>query len=204
MDRITFVTGNANKLAEVEHILGPSVSLRSQAIDLPETQGTINEVARAKCLAAAEIVGGPVLTEDTSLHFRALSPQATDDRGSELPGPYIKWFLRDLGLDGLNTMLAGFDDKRAVAICTFAYCEGPSSFNGVQHPVLLFRGECEGNIVRSRGSTAFGWDAIFECPELDNKTFGEATKQEKATVSHRYRALAKLREHLEAQTQNSH
>ena len=170
---------------------------------MPETQGTIDEVATAKCLAAAKIVRGPVLTEDTSLHFRALSPQASSDRGSELPGPYIKWFLRDLGLDGLNTLLAGFEDKRAVAICTFAYSEGPSSSGEAEPPVLLFRGECEGRVVRPRGSTAFGWDAIFECPELGDQTFGEATKQEKATVSHRYRALAKLREHLETQAQSS-
>ena len=28
-----------------------------------------------------------------------------------LPGVYIKWFLEKLGHDGLNAMLAGFEDK---------------------------------------------------------------------------------------------
>lgn len=33
MEGITFVTGNAKKLAEVNHILGPSITLRSRSID---------------------------------------------------------------------------------------------------------------------------------------------------------------------------
>ena len=33
MDDITFVTGNKNKLAEVNQILGPSIVLRSQSLD---------------------------------------------------------------------------------------------------------------------------------------------------------------------------
>ena len=35
--------------------------------------------------------GGPVITEDTSLCFAALNG---------LPGPYIKFFWRELGLEG--------------------------------------------------------------------------------------------------------
>jgi len=41
-----------------------------------------------------------------------------------LPGPYIKWFLEKLGHDGLNRMLAGFDDAGAYAQCIFAYTPG--------------------------------------------------------------------------------
>jgi len=32
-----------------------------------------------------------------------------------LPGPYIKWFLEELGHEGLNKMLAGFGDYSAYA-----------------------------------------------------------------------------------------
>ena len=42
------------------------------------------------------------MVEDTSLCFNAYQG---------LPGPYIKWFLQKLGHDGLNRMLAGFEDK---------------------------------------------------------------------------------------------
>ncbi len=60
---LNFITGNANKLKEVQSILATtSVELRSQNLDLPELQGTIEEITRDKCLRAAEIVGGSSLT----------------------------------------------------------------------------------------------------------------------------------------------
>jgi len=36
-----------------------------------------------------------------------------------------KWFLKALGVQQFHKLLAGFDDKSAQAVCTFAYCEGP-------------------------------------------------------------------------------
>lgn len=45
-----------------------------------------------------------------------------------------KWFLRDLGNDGLNRLLAGFPDKSAEAVCTFALSHGPG------HDPILFQG----------------------------------------------------------------
>lgn len=54
---LNFITGNANKLAEVKAILGDSVELKSQALDLIEIQGTVEEVTIDKCRRAADIVG---------------------------------------------------------------------------------------------------------------------------------------------------
>jgi inosine triphosphate pyrophosphatase len=53
---LNFITGNQNKLAEVRAILGNSVDLQSQSVDLPELQGTIEEISRDKCVRAAEQV----------------------------------------------------------------------------------------------------------------------------------------------------
>lgn len=54
---LNFITGNANKLREVQSILSATpIELRSQNVDVPELQGTIEEISRAKCSAAAEIV----------------------------------------------------------------------------------------------------------------------------------------------------
>lgn len=78
---LNFITGNPNKLAEVKAILADTaVDLQSKSIDLPELQGTIEEISRDKCLRAAEVVNGPVLVEDTCLSFNAMG---------ELPGPYM-------------------------------------------------------------------------------------------------------------------
>ncbi|EAW12466.1 non-canonical purine NTP pyrophosphatase [Aspergillus clavatus NRRL 1] len=174
ISNLNFITGNKNKLAEVRAILGNVVVVESQAIDVPEIQGTIEEIAKEKSRRAAEVVGGPVLTEDTALEFRALKG---------LPGPYIKDFLGALGLEGLNKMLDSFEDKTAEAVCTFAFCRGPGE------APMLFQGRTEGKIVRARGPSTFGWDPIFE---YNGKTYAEMAKEEKNQVSHRSKALAKL------------
>ncbi|MCJ1368354.1 nucleoside triphosphate pyrophosphohydrolase ham1 [Acarospora aff. strigata] len=175
---LNFITGNKNKLAEVKAILGDTVTLRSQSLDLVEIQGTIEEISTDKCRRAAEMVGGPVLVEDTCLCFDALK---------ELPGPYIKWFLEKLGHEGLNNLLVAYPDKSAQALCTFAYSPGTG------HDPIIFQGRTTGKIVPARGPTNFGWDAIFE---YDGKTFAEMDKVEKNKISHRFKALGKLREWL--------
>jgi inosine triphosphate pyrophosphatase len=86
---LTFVTGNANKLKEFQGIVGDSIPVVSQSIDVPEFQGEPDYISKEKCLYAAKIVQGPVITEDTCLCFNAMKG---------LPGPYIKWFVKKLGL----------------------------------------------------------------------------------------------------------
>ena len=132
---LNFITGNKNKLAEVVTILDGIVELRSEALDLLEIQGTIEEVSLAKCKQAAEQIQGPVLVEDTCLIFNALSQPGDDAQATQLPGPYIKWFLKSMGVEGLPKLLAAFDDKSAQAVCTFAYSEGPG------HAPVLFEGK---------------------------------------------------------------
>ncbi len=134
---------------------------------VPEVQGSTQEVAIAKCRRAAELLGRPCITEDTALCFQALNG---------LPGPYIKYFLKELGHDGmsyvscfvpslelfrsrspgLNKLLVGFDTTAAWALCTFAYSAGPG------HEPILFEGRTDGNIVPARGPSSFGWDPCFE------------------------------------------
>jgi inosine triphosphate pyrophosphatase len=182
--RFTFVTGNAKKLAEVVAIIGTEHSHRfvidSVALDLPELQGEPEDVSREKCRMAAQQIEGPVLVEDTSLCFHALGG---------LPGVYIKWFLAKLGLDGLNRMLAGFDDRRAYAQCIFSL-----SMDAQSEPVQ-FIGRTDGKIVPARGDAHFGWDPIFE-PDGFGQTYAEMDKAVKNGISHRFRALDKVRDHL--------
>ncbi|KAA1136789.1 nucleoside triphosphate pyrophosphohydrolase ham1 [Puccinia graminis f. sp. tritici] len=69
--KLVFVTGNANKLREVKKILSTDVSsedslkieVDSKALDLPEVQGSTQDVAREKSRAAAKLIGGPCITE---------------------------------------------------------------------------------------------------------------------------------------------
>ena len=189
---ITFVTGNKNKLAEVQRLLSTSASdltITNTKLDLPELQGSPQEIAREKCKVASELLpkGTPVFTEDTCLCFRALNG---------LPGPYIKWFLDDLGHNGLNKLLAGFDgDTRAYAMTIISYSPGDGS------DIQLFEGKTEGNIVQARGSLDFGWDPIFQPTEDEQgngvpKTYAEMSKDEKNKISHRGRAFHEFSQYL--------
>ncbi|KAG2427656.1 hypothetical protein HXX76_012305 [Chlamydomonas incerta] len=182
--KIHFATGNKKKLEEVNAILAAGAELPFEVVaaklDLPELQGEPEEISKEKCRMAAKMVGGAVMVEDTSLCFNALHG---------LPGPYIKWFLEKLGHDGLNRMLAGFEDKSAYAQCIFSYTPGPDT------EPIVFVGRTEGRIVQARGPTDFGWDPVF-LPDGFNETYAEMDKTTKNTISHRYRSLDKLRAYL--------
>ncbi|XP_075910706.1 inosine triphosphate pyrophosphatase isoform X2 [Petromyzon marinus] len=181
---ITFVTGNQNKLREVVQILGDSFpyELIAKKIDLPEHQGEPDDISEQKCKEAARQVEGAVLVEDTCLCFDALGG---------LPGPYIKWFLDKLKPEGLHRLLAGFEDKGARAVCTFAYSPG----RALGSPVLLFRGETHGKIVEPKGPRDFGWDPCFQ-PDGFDKTYAELPKEVKNSISHRSLALRRMADHF--------
>lgn len=188
---VVFVTGNKKKLEEVVSILSVDqelpFTLSSMKIDLPELQGEPEDISKEKCRLASLEVAGPVIVEDTSLCFNALHG---------LPGPYIKWFLEKLGHGGLNKLLAAYEDKSAYAQCIFAYSSDPDSVP------LTFVGRTDGRIVEARGPTNFGWDPVFE-PQGFDKTYAELDKAVKNSISHRYRSLLKLKEHLIAEFQNA-
>jgi XTP/dITP diphosphohydrolase len=60
----------------------------------------------------------------------------------------------------------------------------------------ICQGDCSGRILDApRGSRGFGYDPYFFSDEL-GKTFGEATDEEKDSVSHRGRALRALAQAL--------
>lgn len=56
LTKLNFITGNKNKLAEVRAILGNVIEVDNQAVDVPEIQGTIEEIAKEKARRAAEAV----------------------------------------------------------------------------------------------------------------------------------------------------
>lgn len=53
---LNFITGNKNKLAEVQAILQGVIELRNENVDLVEIQGTVEEVTTDKARRAAEAV----------------------------------------------------------------------------------------------------------------------------------------------------
>lgn len=185
---LTFVTGNSNKLLEVKAILSDVIpNLRNESVDLPELQGEPAEITKEKCRIACDLLKKPVLVEDTSLCFNALNG---------LPGPYIKWFLEKTGHQGLNNLLAAYEDKSAYSQCIFGYCPAPGA------EVILFEGRCPGKIVAARGPTNFGWDPIFEADGY-GQTFAELDKKIKNEISHRAKALQNMKEYFHSLKEKS-
>ncbi|KAE8355684.1 inosine triphosphate pyrophosphatase, partial [Aspergillus coremiiformis] len=158
---LIFVTGNKNKVLEVKAILGSAAALEVLDINVPEIQGSLEEITREKCRAAADSIGGPVLVEDSALEMRALGG---------LPGAYVKAFVETIGNEGLNKILSAFDDKFAEAVCTFGYSAGPG------HEPVLFQGRLQGKIVPARGTSSFGWEPIFE---FEGETLAEMDVEKK-------------------------
>ncbi|GBE03129.1 dITP/XTP pyrophosphatase [bacterium BMS3Abin09] len=81
------------------------------------------------------------------------------------------------------------DEKRTARfVCCIALATGDK--------IMTFTGHVEGKIGReNRGENGFGYDPLF-FPEEHNRTFAEMTDDEKHSMSHRGRALAKLQECL--------
>eukprot|EP00922_Rhytidocystis_sp_ex-Travisia-forbesii_P039306 GHVS01058477.1.p1 GENE.GHVS01058477.1~~GHVS01058477.1.p1 ORF type:complete len:262 (+),score=27.64 GHVS01058477.1:180-965(+) len=110
---------------------------------------------------------------------------------------HSKCFLAKMGVANLPRLLADFEDKSAVARCVFAYCDETTP------SPLLFEGITEGSIVAEpRGPQNFGWDPIF-VPDGFEQTYAEMESSVKNSISHRYRALEKLKAHLTAHTTTS-
>ena len=89
-------------------------------------------------------------------------------------------------------MMAGVeDDKRSAHYTAAVVLAEPG------REVAAVSGEVHGFITRElRGSGGFGYDPLFYYPPFD-KTFGEVSSEMKHSVSHRSRALVRLREALQ-------
>ncbi|HEX8851089.1 MAG TPA: non-canonical purine NTP pyrophosphatase [Gemmatimonadaceae bacterium] len=193
--RILVATRNEGKRRELVELLAPLgaeiVSLAT--IGLPETaeeeaieaHETFEENALAKARHFHALSGLPAIADDSGLAVVALGgrPGVRSRRWSGRAD------LSGRALDAANNALLveslrGAGERGARFVCAAAYVD--------DHRELVRRGETPGVIVdEPRGAGGFGYDPHFLSLELA-RTFGEATMQEKATVSHRARAVAAL------------
>lgn len=91
-------------------------------------------------------------------------------------------------------MLKGFEDKSAVAVCTFAYVNELGEVN-------IFSGETDGTIVLPTVAETFGWDSCFK-PDGHEMTFAEMSKEQKNLISHRMKAMIKLKDYFDQNIQS--
>ena len=144
--------------------------------------------AREKAQYFAKRSGLPTVADDSGLEVLSLggAPGVRSKRWAGASGTPAE-------VDAANNAellrrLAGAapSRRRARYRCLIALMRGTTAIPEI------FSGECGGVILEApRGSGGFGYDPLFLSDELQ-KTFGEATAEEKDGVSHRGRALAKL------------
>jgi non-canonical purine NTP pyrophosphatase (RdgB/HAM1 family) len=174
---LKFITGNKDKFAEAQSIVP---ELEQVDFDLAEIQSLdAREVVEHKLREAQAHHKGEFIVEDTSLYVEGLNG---------LPGPFIKWFLKTVGVDGVYTFAKQYENITAHAVVTVGYI---SADGGVE----FFEGKIKGKIVAPKGDQGFGWDPIFQ-PDGFDKTFAELGPEEKNKMSMRKIAFEKLKEHL--------
>lgn len=176
MNSFIFVTGNQNKFREAARLIS---GLQQRNVDLPEIQEThTHAVLRAKVEAAKQLVQGSFFVEDVSLVVEVLSP---------FPGTFVKWFIRDWGLEKIVSTATKLGSTKARAICCLGVWH--------QEQFLSFEGIVEGHVVMPRGNNGFGWDAIF-CPSSSTLTFAEMDDLQKQSYSMRALAINSMKQAL--------
>ena len=191
MEKQTLVvaTGNAHKLEEIAQIFTQYqvVSQKQMGFDedVEETGVTFAENALIKARAAAKALNMLTLADDSGLCVDALNGA---------PGVYSARYCGRHGDDAANRVLLlknlqGESNRRAYFACAVAlvYPDGRE---------IVAEGKTHGEILHAEcGNGGFGYDSLFFNEDLQ-KSFGEATAEEKNSVSHRYRALQALLEKL--------
>lgn len=181
MARITYVTGNPNKAAEVASILADA-NIDSKALDLPEIQSfSLEEIVRAKAERAHQAFGVPVLVEDVSLQIDALGG---------FPGPFVKFWAQNVGYDRAVRIAESEGTNRVTIHCGVGFADG--------NRYIYVQGELHGQLVGRRGESTFGFDMYVQ-PDGFSQTFAEMSKEEKNKISHRRRAFDLMRERLLAE-----
>lgn len=198
MKEIIFATGNAGKMKEIREILSDLpvkvLSMKEAGInsEAEENGATFEEnaVIKAKAVAADPIcreMEAIVLADDSGLEI--------DYLGGE-PGVYS---ARYMGEDtsyrvknrNLIERLSGVPKEQRTArfVCVIAAVLPDGK-------VLTSRGTIEGKIgYEERGENGFGYDPIFYLPDM-SRTTAELKPEEKNAISHRGKALAKMKELL--------
>jgi XTP/dITP diphosphohydrolase len=184
-------TRNRKKREEIVAILGDlgiefgDLATRPDVADVEETGATFEENARLKATSYAGAAGQWTLAEDSGLVVPGLNGR---------PGVYSARYAGKQGDDEANNqrLLAELaplpDDRRAAYYVCVAALADPSG-----EVKAVTEGRCHGVIVKEpRGTGGFGYDPLFLVPEF-HKTFGELSARVKHALSHRSRALERLR-----------
>jgi XTP/dITP diphosphohydrolase len=198
MKKIIFATGNKEKMKEIRQIMeGSPVEVLSMkeagyACDAEENGTTFTENAIIKASAIADAVKANgeeaiVLADDSGLEIDALNKE---------PGVYSARYMGEdtsyrIKNANLIERLNGVPVEKRTArfVCAIAAVLTDGTVYTVRETIEGYIG------YEERGENGFGYDPIFMVPEF-NCTTAELSMEQKNKISHRGKALAKMKEEL--------
>lgn len=188
---IVIASHNQHKVAEIRQILGEyfsniySLKELDINIDIVEDGKSFFENALIKAKAISKLTDMIVLADDSGLEVDSLDGQ---------PGINSARFAGELAsdqdnIDLLLKKLQGKSNRKARFIC----CVVIFLPNG---EIISSEAITSGEILHQmQGNNGFGYDSIFYSYEL-YKSFAQASQEEKNKVSHRNKALHKIKSKL--------
>ena len=193
MKKLIFATGNQGKLKEIREIMADLdvevLSMKEAGVqtEIEENGTTFEEKAVIKARAVGKLTGELTLADDSGLEIDYLNKE---------PGVYSARYMgEDTSYHVKNASLikrlegVPMEQRTARFVCVIAavFPDGK---------VETARGTIEGVIgYEERGENGFGYDPIFYVPELNCST-AELTPGQKNEISHRGKALRKMKEIL--------
>lgn len=190
MEKLVIATKNQGKLREFKKLLGDRFEVVSADQvgffdDVEETGVTFEENSYIKAKAVFDFCGMNALADDSGLKVDALlgAPGVYSARyAGEDTTDEKNYRLLLKNLEGEKNRAAHFET--AITLIT-------------KDKVYKAKGKTFGKILLVPvGEGGFGYDPVFFSDDL-NKSFGEATMEEKNSVSHRYRAIVDLLSQLD-------
>ncbi|MFB3146166.1 MAG: XTP/dITP diphosphatase [Nitrospirales bacterium] len=200
MVELVLATGNPDKQKEIVALLGDlPITIRTlkEFEPLPpivEDGETCEANAIKKATVIANHTGRLALADDTGLEVDALGGR---------PGVYAARYAGEHATyqDNCRKLLEELQGvpvgKRAARFLTVIALAEPTNSVDVVEGVL------DGTIAETvSGTDGFGYDPVFFVPEL-GKTLAQITLEEKNQISHRGRALAKVKDVLRQKIQQT-
>lgn len=191
MKKIVLASNNKHKIKEFNEILDNVKILTLNDIEyfeeIEETGETFLENALIKASTISKYLKSKNLDYDVIADDSGLCCLGID----LAPGIYSARYAGGHGNSKANRdkLINDLKDKdnKAYFNCTIVLYHIDGTYDYKE-------GKTFGKIIEEElGDTSFGYDCIFLSDDL-NKTFGEASSEEKNKVSHRYRALEQIKE----------
>jgi len=181
--RLLLATRNDHKVREFAALLPAGVDPLPDGVELPpETGETFADNALGKARAAAAATGRVAIADDSGIEAAALGGR---------PGVRSARYAGEeaTDADNLAKLLAEAPTGSALRyVCAIAYVDPEHAVEEV------FEGTCTGTLAAApRGTGGFGYDPAFVPDERPDVTMAELTPEEKDAISHRGRAVERLR-----------